>query len=180
MITDELPRSAPFCWPHMVQTAWLHDIIEDGRKADGSSVQTADLCAAGISPLVVEDVLVLTQRAGESEAEYIGRIAEAGLEAKLVKCCDRICNLREGRGMFEAAYWQSYIDETNEFVRPLVSRLANPQCEWLTWQLDLAIKVPHDAYASTPTRDGIPLGVVGSQQGLASWWGHQEDVGRVP
>jgi (p)ppGpp synthase/HD superfamily hydrolase len=104
----------------LVATAWLHDIIEDGRKLDGTEVTEEDLRAEGVEEIVIEDVVALTQREGEDKPVYLARLEAASSRAKLVKIVDRICNLREGKTTFKDARWARYLDETQKYIVPLL------------------------------------------------------------
>lgn len=113
--------------------AWLHDILEDGRKEDGSPVTTDDLLGAGFPKAVVEDIKALSHREGEPKATYLERLKEASPRARIVKCVDRICNLREGKTAFKDRRWARYVGETFYFIFPLAEGLR--EGKWLQAEL---------------------------------------------
>lgn len=61
--------------------AWLHDVLED------TDVTADDLAEAGIPANVVDAVLALTRRPGESYEAYLARVAENPLAVQ-VKLAD--------------------------------------------------------------------------------------------
>jgi len=100
----------------------MHDLIEDGRKEDGSRVIEADLTAEGIDYNIVFGVVSLTHdEAADSKIAYLARLRQTlrFAEAK-VKLADRICNLREGRTVFKDKRWARVINETNQYIVPLL------------------------------------------------------------
>jgi hypothetical protein len=71
--------------------AWLHDIIED------TSVTSSDLITLGIPSELVDEVLILTRRVGESYFTFIMRIVKDGIGiAPIVKIADLSDNLSDG------------------------------------------------------------------------------------
>ena len=129
--------------------AWLHDVIEDGRKEDGSRVTTSDLqglvvgygepSGPYLDEAVVEGVVELTHPEGITKIAYYETLSEIGYIPKLVKCVDRICNLREGAGVFKPARWERYVSETRTYILPLARDLREETAEWLTQHLHEAL-----------------------------------------
>lgn len=66
---------------HARMAAVLHDVVED------TAVTAADLLAAGCPPPVVDTVLALTHLPGESQEDYLSRVA-ADPVAVVVKRAD--------------------------------------------------------------------------------------------
>lgn len=105
-------------YKHMVTLAWLHDIIEDGRGEDGRAIRAEDLRAEGFSERVIADVVLLSHDPSEPKGDYFDRIAyKSNRSVKIVKTIDRICNLREGVGVFKDARWKRYVEESFRHVR---------------------------------------------------------------
>jgi len=127
-LIDEWPT--PKAWNpnylvHLKCVAWLHDVPEDGKHEDGRPVTERDLHAAGIELIVIKDVMHLTQEPNEDKATYLARLlAQGTLTAKVVKCIDRTCNLREGRPTFKDGRWGRYVAETEKFILPLADKIA--------------------------------------------------------
>jgi len=114
-------------YEHCIDVAWMHDLIEDGRKEDGSRVTEADLMAEGVHYNIVFGVVSLTHdEAADSKIAYLARLRQTlrFAEAK-VKLADRICNLREGRTVFKDKRWARVIDETHRYIVPLLELVEN-------------------------------------------------------
>lgn len=120
----------------MVDIAWMHDLLEDGRKEDGTSVSADDLRKEGFAVEVVEGVVALTHNEGEQKVEYLARLIKT-LKPKtaIVKCVDRICNLREGKPVFKDRRWARYVRETDDYIMPLLGLIQDPERSWLQGHL---------------------------------------------
>jgi (p)ppGpp synthase/HD superfamily hydrolase len=68
-----------------IATAWLHDVLED------TDVTQHDLADKGIPPHVIAAVEALTERSGESHADYLSRVAQNEI-AIAVKYADSSAN----------------------------------------------------------------------------------------
>lgn len=123
-----------------IAVAWLHDILEDGKKEDGSGVVVADLEAEGIPTEVIDDVLSLTAMGNEPKSEYLASLKHASPRAKLVKCIDRACNLRDGKKAFKVRRWIRYVGETYYFIFPLAEDLPTLECNYLRMALIKAVE----------------------------------------
>jgi (p)ppGpp synthase/HD superfamily hydrolase len=113
------------------EVAWLHDIVEDGRKHDGSYVSSGDLTKEGISAEVIDAVIALSHREGEDKVSYLVRLRDASPRVKTVKAADRVCNLREGLRTFKNARWGRYVRETQQFILPLLEDVPSFESVWL-------------------------------------------------
>jgi hypothetical protein len=137
-ITDEWPF--PSAWNHNLRTylkcvLWLHDLIEDGKKEDGSPVTEEDLIREGVSLDIVRDVVALSCPPGVDKKVYLQSLKTASVAARIAKCIDRIGNLREGAEVFKDARWARYVEETNTYILPMSFSLHG----WLTDQLEAAV-----------------------------------------
>ncbi len=74
-----------------VSVAWLHDVLEDGPKAHAF---TPAALAVEFRQDVVDAVVALTKRPGESYDAYLDRVAANEL-ARLVKVHDIVSNLAD-------------------------------------------------------------------------------------
>lgn len=110
-------------WREVMAVAWLHDIIEDGVRENGKHVTADDLRAERIPEAVIEGVVWLSHQEGEPKHAYLTRVLDAPPKIRLVKLVDRICNLREGKESFKDARWARYVQETAEFITPLLVNL---------------------------------------------------------
>lgn len=134
----------------MVALAWLHDILEDGRKEDGTSVSMYNLQDEGVEEDIINDILALTQKTlrtregqfvPEEKSLYLARLKGKSPRARLVKCVDRICNLREGKDCFKTKRWIRYVGETYYFIYPLAEDLPIvAERNWLQLKLVEAVQ----------------------------------------
>lgn len=120
---------------YLEAVAWLHDVLED------TNVTPEELIAEGIPEHVVEGVIALTKRKGLSTEVYYWILNRRSDLVKIVKCCDRIANLREGKNVFEARRWERYVQETEGFVWPLTFDVGLPWAEWAERELEAAAGV---------------------------------------
>jgi len=133
VLIDEWPASEPVeGWgtlrgPYLVRylksVAWLHDLIEDGRKEDKTRVTAQDLLWAGLLPEIVIDVQHLTHGDDEDKGLALARLKTATYTSKVAKCFDRICNLREGAVDFKEGRWGRYVVQTETYILPLAEEL---------------------------------------------------------
>ncbi len=133
----------------MVALAWLHDLLEDGKKEDGTSVSMYDLQDEEVDGDIVNDILALTQKTlrtkegrfvPEEKSLYLARLKWKSPRARLVKCVDRICNLREGKDCFKTKRWIRYVGETYYFIYPLAEDLPAVERNWLRIHLVEAVQ----------------------------------------
>lgn len=111
-----------------IAVAWLHDILEDGKKEDGSGVVVADLEAEGIPTEVIDDVLSLTAMGDEPKSEYLASLKHASTRAKLVK------------EAFKVRRWIRYVGETYYFIFPLAEDLPTLERNFLRMELVKAVE----------------------------------------
>jgi (p)ppGpp synthase/HD superfamily hydrolase len=122
--------------------AWMHDLLEDGIKEDGKRVTKNDLIDE-FDLSVVRGVQELTHVDGTPKYRYLENLGKIEYIYKLVKCVDRICNLREGRQVFKPARWARYVGETQQYILPLTDPLRDGTNEWLKKLLLEAMALPH-------------------------------------
>lgn len=143
-------------YDHAQAVAWLHDVIEDGRtSSEGKRVTREDLSDNKMSDRVVAEIVHLSQRPDESKIEYLTRFLKGVRthaippSAALVKIVDRVCNLREGAGVFKYERWTRVVGETREFIYPLLEFVSRHEKEILEKYLDSAIEKGNAHYAAT-------------------------------
>ena len=126
-----------------MSVAWLHDIIEDGVKEDGSPVEAKDLLEAGIPAMVVAHVVTLTHvEEMETKEEYLARLAESECpEVKVVKALDRVASLYEGKFSFGPKWAERYAEKTEKGVLPLAKSVPGPLGTEVTKILERSIKI---------------------------------------
>ncbi len=128
----------------------LHDIIEDGIKEDGTSFDCYDLAkligySRGMQGSPLEGAINLVVEALTKEShmkfgtwglvEYFHEKVYSSDLAVIVKCCDRVSNLREAVNTFKPYRLERYKWETKMFIIPLAKEL---ECypHWRDWLLD--------------------------------------------
>lgn len=119
--------------------ALLHDIIEDtpiefgeldeqygwGIAKAVSLLTKPDGCRFG-TPALVTYFHRLMDDTSEKAADI----------ARIVKCCDRIANLREAVGVFKPYRLERYKFETKMFVIPIAMKIPDPWGPWLKSELE--------------------------------------------
>ena len=90
----------------------LHDVCED------CGVEPEEL---PVNETVLEAVRLVTRVDGESKEKYYGQIRENRI-ATLVKLIDRCHNVSSMAGSFSVEKLKSYIEETRQYVLPLLKK----------------------------------------------------------
>lgn len=92
-------------FPPFKETAVLHDVLED------SPLTPACLILLGISPKVVEKVVILTRRKEEPYTDYIGRVIRDPVATyiKLVDLSDNLSRLMVNSYSPEHKEWAKYL-----------------------------------------------------------------------
>ncbi len=105
----------------LLKASVLHDLLEDLPDTQVDEIRQID----GDGPAVVDLVLEVTKRAGESKEEYLRRVLEEGSEnALLLKCADRISNLTDlHRDIQSDQKISDYLDQTEQFVLPMARKV---------------------------------------------------------
>lgn len=106
----------------IIGIGWLHDVLEDGICID-RPVSRADLAVSGVPKHVRTCVEWLTHDEKTTKEFYLHRLREAPVEARIVKCADRIANLHEGRYTFGDKWFIKYTRLTAQGVMPLIETL---------------------------------------------------------
>jgi GTP pyrophosphokinase len=102
--------------PELLSAALLHDVLED-------TVMTADVMRLFVGDRVTGWVLALTKPSdAEGKKRYLERIAAADEEVRLIKCADRLDNVRGLHLVEDADRRRRYYDETRLRVLPLAER----------------------------------------------------------
>lgn len=110
-----------------VAAAWMHDLIED------TAVTTDLLRAEGFDDQTVQMVAELTKFPDMVRSDYFLGLRYAPTLTRVIKVCDRIANLTEGKGVLSDKWWLRYSIEALDKVLPLAY---NTPCEaWLVTSL---------------------------------------------
>jgi guanosine-3',5'-bis(diphosphate) 3'-pyrophosphohydrolase len=102
----------------LLAIALLHDtledtdlFIEDLRDAVGADI------ANGVELLTKEEVPQSQKQARDSA--YYSNIINGGEQVRLVKCADRLDNLRGLQTLNDPPRWQKYVNETRTHILPI-------------------------------------------------------------
>ena len=95
----------------------LHDFLEDLAEKTVDEIREID----EHGPAVVDLVLEVTRRSGESKPEFLNRIlTSCSKNAKILKCADRISNLTDLHlDTHTNNKIAGYLDETEKYVIPM-------------------------------------------------------------
>lgn len=122
---------------YLIRVCWIHDILEDGHKPDGSLVTEEDLLACSVENCIVRDVVSISKKQGEPKDKYLARLISTSLRVRLVKCIDRACNLRDAPRTKSPEWWDLYAAETRKYILPLTVGLDYE--DWATYLLQHAL-----------------------------------------
>lgn len=105
----------------LLKASICHDIFEDVKDFKPEELMFID----SDSPEVIRLINEVTKQDDESKAEFLERILKSGsLQAKILKCADRISNLTDlSPEVFSPYKMKSYIEETLEFVLPMARQV---------------------------------------------------------
>lgn len=120
----------------MEAVAWGHDLLEDGVTELGEKVRESTLCTAGVSATVLAGIKSLSKEKWMKPGEYEAGLALAPQTVMIVKCCDRIANLTEGRPTFKEGRWTRYVANTKATILPLTEFLEPTPGTWLKERLE--------------------------------------------
>lgn len=116
ILAEEMGKVETF----LLCAALLHDVIED------SDIPIEEIQRA-CGPQVMQAVELLTKpmpTEGKTKRneQYYQRLAEGSTLAQLVKCADRLDNLRSMRELNDEARLMRYIDETRRYILPIAAQ----------------------------------------------------------
>ena len=114
----------------LLKASLLHDLLEDLPETQVDEIRWIDSDGAD----VVELVLEVTRRKGESKQQYLERLLEKGsFNAHLLKCADRISNLTDlHRDIQSEQKISDYLDQTEKYVIPMARRVNADMLKELT------------------------------------------------
>lgn len=113
----------------LLKACVLHDLLEDLPETEVDEIRWID----NESHKVVELILEVTKRKGETKSQYLQRILSTGSRnAMLLKCADRISNLTDlHRDTHTDEKISDYLDQTEQFVIPMARK----------WNADMVIEL---------------------------------------
>jgi len=114
----------------LLKASLLHDLLEDLPETQVDEIRWIDSDGAD----VVELVLEVTRRKGESKQQYLERLLKKGsFNAHLLKCADRISNLTDlHRDIQSEQKISDYLDQTEKYVIPMARRVNENMLKELT------------------------------------------------
>jgi GTP pyrophosphokinase len=106
-----------FGWSALLKASVIHDLIEDIPDTDQKELRSIDADAHR----VVDIVLEVTRREGESKTAYLDRLLREGsVEAKILKVADRISNLTDlHRDQYSWKKMKRKLEETEKYILPM-------------------------------------------------------------
>lgn len=109
--------------PVLLKASLLHDFLEDLAAAKVDEIRWID----DDGPRVVDLVLEVTKRTGETKPQYLQRVLDEGSEsAWILKCADRISNLTDLHlDTHTNNKISDYLDQTENYILPM-ARKVNP------------------------------------------------------
>jgi hypothetical protein len=106
--------------PILLKASILHDIVEDWSDPHLDEICQID----SDGPAVVELILEVTKRDNETKEEYLNRVLNGSLNAKRLKCADRISNLTDLHlDTHTNMKIASYLDQTEKYIIPMAEEV---------------------------------------------------------
>jgi GTP pyrophosphokinase len=107
--------------PVLLKASMIHDVFEDVECVSKEEIVSLDKDGPRVYDLVME----VTKKKKQSKEDYLASILNGGsLNAKILKCADRISNLTDLHSdTFDKEFIKKYIAETKEFVIPMANEV---------------------------------------------------------
>jgi (p)ppGpp synthase/HD superfamily hydrolase len=100
----------------LLKASIVHDVLEDIPDFNHNNLLSIDFDSHAVYSLVQE----VTKRFGETKADFLTRIREAGsYNAKILKVADRISNMISLGFVNNLEFVERYINETEKYVLPI-------------------------------------------------------------
>lgn len=102
----------------LIKASVVHDLVEDVPGFDRELITSIDY----ESPQVLDLVLEVSRRAGETKADFLTRVLERGSHrAKVLKAADRISNMISLGFVTNGEFVSRYTEETERYVFPIAA-----------------------------------------------------------
>ena len=107
----------------LLKASVIHDLFEDVKCVSYDEIANLDQDGPEVLLLVLE----VTKKNEETKEDYLKRLLERGsINAKTLKCADRISNLTDLHpDVFDKVFISRYLDETKKWVIPMAEQV-NP------------------------------------------------------
>lgn len=107
--------------PVLLKASLIHDVFEDVKCVSKDEIVNLDSDGEKVFLLVME----VTRKESETKNDYLYRILKEGsLNAKVLKCADRISNLTDLHSdTFDKEFIKKYIEETKDYVLPMADEV---------------------------------------------------------
>jgi len=116
----------------MESLAWIHSVLEHGKKPDGKEVTKQDLLDAGISAETAFAIdYWLTAKRYTTRFLIWYAIEDSVENVKMVSCADRLASLREGISSYDDVRWTHLVGDTLKYYPSHLAGLGQPWGGWL-------------------------------------------------
>ncbi|MCX6251559.1 MAG: hypothetical protein NTX61_12495 [Bacteroidetes bacterium] len=111
--------------PILLKASLIHDVFEDVKCVSANEIIYLDEDGKKVYELVMEVTRRTTGDEDEPKDVYLTRIlAEGSVNAKILKCADRISNLTDLHSdIFNKSYVKKYINESKKWVLPMAKEV---------------------------------------------------------
>jgi GTP pyrophosphokinase len=105
----------------LLKASLIHDLLEDLPETEVDDIRRTDFEGSEVVDLVLE----VTRRQGESKPQYLQRVLDTGsVRARVLKCADRISNLTDlHRDTHPDQKIADYLKQTEDFVLPMARQV---------------------------------------------------------
>lgn len=107
--------------PILLKASLLHDVVEDLHLKELDEIRNLDHDGPAVIALVLE---VTRDEEKETKVEYLERLKFASINAKILKCADRISNLTDLHlDTHTSGKISQYLDQTEKYILPLAKEV---------------------------------------------------------
>jgi (p)ppGpp synthase/HD superfamily hydrolase len=105
----------------LLKASLIHDLLEDLPETEVDDIRHTDFEGNEVVDLVLE----VTRRHGETKPQYLQRVLDTGsVRARVLKCADRISNLTDlHRDTHSDQKISDYLKQTEDFVLPMAKQV---------------------------------------------------------
>jgi GTP pyrophosphokinase len=105
----------------LLKASLIHDLLEDLPETEVDDIRRTDYEGNEVVDLVLE----VTRRHGETKLQYLQRVLDTGsVRARVLKCADRISNLTDlHRDTHPDQKISDYLKQTEDFVLPMARQV---------------------------------------------------------